>query len=775
MPSSSFTMAKRANGVCQGSLHRTLEQRPGVSSSSSKNIMVHCILFGIQLICYESTNALEEGEFATTSYKIVAMSSSGKDSFRLVTSQGTHLLCSAPTTACRELWLSAITAGLERTLAGTATYTATFQKVKPRLQSRRTIKAESYCHSCGKLERLEFPIIKDCAPLIQYCEEEKVDLCEKCSMAQGVVDHVIFVQEMHRAQGLDYSAIRAARAMVLKRIKPDLEFEDVPVTTRLQLTPNAYQAVSHVMIHPEFKALQRRSTTLDDLVQEFEQGIIGVLELLELMEQSVGIRDKEMAALKKQAFRMAGDMGTSLKMLAEQTLPTKQYTSTELLQCILDFLLDLSQEGEIQTIAFYWPQLCNIHLQMLPPTDSASMKRIELVEDFLLTIATNHSVHLAIELIWNHTADLEDAKTLKYCCKRKYAVIRFLCELESVLFDFDSGWGGGSVTVGSLLAPSNHQIQLLRDGMAEIQKYRMTQTEHLSQSCRLDKLNGRRRGNEQDAGPEMMAKEALRIARNADYLSSHLAFTKRLCDIAEKLRFQPVPNRAGMLQSELMKLNCSGAMGGDPLNVVKDSHSRVVRIPAKEGHVFRSKERTPVLLLIELNDEGVTEEENNGSGLNQQFKSEKLKEEKRNQEVSEEDMIKAVKLQSEAQPADSDMNSDENDDNPALESPSTNRTDAENEAQSTSSELSESVNTSQEPESDNAADDVPPPPLSPRLSAVMGTPKPSTPIGTLLEDPGSREGKSGGTEQRRKWTMPNFVLPMHISLTACLFHTHRCP
>jgi hypothetical protein len=360
---------------------------------------------------------------------------------------------------------------------------------------------------------------------------------------------------------------------------------------------------------------------------------------------------------------------------------------------------------------------------------------------------------LAIELIWNHTADLEDAKTLKYCCKRKFAVIRFLCELESVLFDFDSGWGGGRVTVGKLLTPSNHQIQLLKDGMAEIQKYRIKQTEHLSQSCRLDKLNGRHRWNEQEVGPEMMAREALRIANNADYLSSHLAFTRRLCDIAEKLRFQPVPKRAGLLQSELIKLNSSGAMGGDPLNVVKDSQSRVVRIPAKEGHVFRSKERTPVLLLVELNDEGVTEEESNGLGMNRQFKSEKLKEEKRNKDAADEadeDAEKAAKVQEETPQAGIDLNSKETDKSAVEDTSVDPSMDVENEAQSTSSELTASVNTSQEPESDTATNDVPLHPSSPINSALLAAPKASTPGGSMLEDSGSREGKRGAIDQRRK-------------------------
>jgi hypothetical protein len=179
--------------------------------------------------------------------------------------------------------------------------------------------------------------------------------------------------------------------------------------------------------------------------------------------------------------------------------------------------------------------------------------------------------------------------------------------LESLLFDFDSGWGGGSVTVGQFLAPSNHQIQLLKTQMQGIQKYRLVQTDlWLSRSRRMDKLMSSNSNTYKKPPDEVLAQEALRIAKNADYLSSHLAFTSRLCDIAENLRFLAVAERPHFLQTELAKLNASGTMGGDPLNklVQTTDHTRVVRIPTTEGHVFRSKERTPVLLLVEINDEG---------------------------------------------------------------------------------------------------------------------------------------------------------------------------
>jgi hypothetical protein len=483
------------------------------------------------------------------------------------------------------------------------------------------------------MERHEFPLSTHGTPLSQYGLEDRMDVCPKCHIAQGLVDHCIFIQQLYTSAQQEQDVLRLARHILLKKIQPDILIEDqTPSTNTLQVTPLSHHVLELVLRSPQGLAFCRVSPTLDDLELQFSQGLIGVLEFVELLEHAVGIKDKQLAQLKTQAFRVAGDMGTALKLLAEHALPNSntdnnnannannannhRYQSMELLQCILEFFLDLILEdtGELNTLAFFWPQICNIHLQMLPATNAASLLRIELMEDFLLTVATQHSVHLAIELIWSHCADLEDSQTIGYCAKRKYAVLRFLCELESLLFDFEIGWGGGSVTVGQFLSPSHHQIACLKGTMKEIQTHRLAQTDRLSRSRRLDKLTASLIENANKVEtrcPSVLAQEALRIAKNADYLSSHLAFTKRLCDIAEKLRFiLPVEQRPLFLQKELTKLNCSGAMGGDPLNKVMPDHSRVVRIPNTEGHVFRSKERTPVLLLVELNDEGA---ENNAA------------------------------------------------------------------------------------------------------------------------------------------------------------------
>jgi hypothetical protein len=622
---SSFAMAKFDAGVCQGSLVRAVEPRHGVVSSSTK-LSEYCLLVGVRLQCFESWLTLDKAEHPTAVFSIVgasAISGSGHDyAFRLVTNQGTHLWCSALTSACRDVWLRALHAGLERSLT-LPTSPPQLAPVKPRYQatSSRLKNLPKFCHCCGKLERYEFPLHSSCAPLSQYGMEDRMDLCPKCDLAQGLVDHCTWVHELYASRHQEQQALLAARTVILKKLSPKLIISPTLPTTNLELTPLSHHLLAQVLKSHECTSYCRVSPTLERLSLQFTRGSVGCLEFVELLEDAVGVKDMALAKLKLQAFRVAGDMGTALKLLKENALPnykteindnaalyhSSNQNSTELLQCILEFLLDLLQEGELQTLAFFWPQLLNIHLQMLPPRNATSLQRIELVEDFLLTVATQHSVHLAIELIWSHTADLEDAKTLSYCANRKHAVLRFLCEVESLLFDFDAGWGGGSVTVGQFLSPSTHQIALLKRSMKSIQSYRLSaQMGRLSRSHRFNKLSGDKTNHRR---PEVLAEEALRIAKNADYLSSHLAFTKRLCDIAERLRFLPVEERPQFLQIELSKLNTSGTMGGDPLNNAKTDHSRVVRIPTTEGHVFRSKERTPVLLLVELNDEGAETQE----------------------------------------------------------------------------------------------------------------------------------------------------------------------
>merc|ERR1740124_1823727 len=354
----------------------------------------------------------------------------------------------------------------------------------------------------------------------------------------------------------------------------------------------------------------------------------------------------EKIRMKKEALLVGGDMSSAIKMLREHALPTQQTyglgtaggngavkANTEMLACILEFLLDMCEGGELSLIGFFWSQLCQIHMQMLPPTDAESLRRAELMEDFLLTVCVKHSVQLSLELVWSCLADLEEGLGPAHlssasCRRRRFAMMRFVCELESLIFDYDGGWGGGTICLRKMLVPSVHQEALIKDAMGVLQLHRRFGSHHLTRSGRLDKLKADALAEElmqlpfssstslpptfhplplhsSPPAPVDDMKEAERkyhIARNAEYFSTQLMFSRRLGDIAEGLRFMELSQRTGNLVTDLEGLNFSGRLGGDPLNQICESEHglvNVLHIPSNEGHVFRSKERTPVLLLME--------------------------------------------------------------------------------------------------------------------------------------------------------------------------------
>lgn len=445
-----------------------------------------------------------------------------------------------------------------------------------------------------------------------------------------------------------------------------------PSSSWINLPPSASttKALLHLISTADFATYRRRSRVLDWNCRNLESGGIGCAsEFMENLDECAREASASLAAafgdngnvdeegegngptnpvmgMKKEAFRVAGDMGAAMKLLQDYALPPHSMDTgegggggiglagcigsgnTEMLACILEFLLDLCDEGEIQSVAFFWSQLRSIHLRMLPPRDADALVRVELVEDFLLTVSTRHSVHLALELVWGLIADLEESLAAgegsgycsSACRRRRFAVLRFACELESLLFDFDGGWDGGSVSLRGMLSPSQHQAALLRDAVAMLQLHRRFSSHHLTRSARLDKLRVEAalsgEGDESlseiscditKSSSEDTKRENLRIAKNAKYFASHLVFIRRLGDIAEKLRFMDVEKRPAALKRELDIMNSSGKFGGDPLNMLLGEGERlatVVHIPSKEGHVFRSKERTPVLLLMEMIREG---------------------------------------------------------------------------------------------------------------------------------------------------------------------------
>ena len=116
---------------------------------------------------------------------------------------------------------------------------------------------------------------------------------------------------------------------------------------------------------------------------------------------------------RKRSFKVAGDMSTALKLFHQHALPANEDRGDEdgadMLAVILEFFLELCDEGQAGALAFFCPQVCHVHLQMLPATGARQLARAEMVEDFLLTVSARHSVSLALGLSWGLAADLEES------------------------------------------------------------------------------------------------------------------------------------------------------------------------------------------------------------------------------------------------------------------------------------------------------------------------------------------------------------------------------
>jgi len=535
------------------------------------------------------------------------------------------------------------------------------------------------CASCGRYAPEYAMKLTPSCPLPQYGMENKVLVCSLCLNGQGVLRHISYLTSLYASDVHERLAWAKARDLafdVVKRICieqkelvctsncGDKYADGIPVeqvtfswdgtSEQLHNLPSeTAQVLTDLIRRSDFAACRRRSQTLDQLCSTWQKDDRaevgdGVAEFLtslqenarEAMTSSTGRIKVEKIEMKKEALKVGGDMTATMKMLHEYALPKSVYgvdssssaqspptDNSEMLACILEFLLDICEEGNLSPIAFFWPQLCQIHMQMLPPTDSESLARVELFEDFLLTVCVKYSVHLSLELVWRCVADLEESLDPTItgsaaCQRRRFALLRFVCELESLLFGFDGGWGGGTVSLRGMLIPSDHQEMLIKDTFGILQLHRRCSSHHLTRSVRLAKLQIEIPELSPEVEPHKLASEKsqkdaanykLQVARNAEYYSSQLMFCRRLGDIAEKLFSLDVDKRAEALRGDLNTLNSSGRMGGDPLNQISDKSGEflnVMHMPSTEGHVFRSKERTPVLLLLEtLRDRNTTHEE----------------------------------------------------------------------------------------------------------------------------------------------------------------------
>ena len=150
--------------------------------------------------------------------------------FRLVTEQGTHLYCAAPTSTCRDLWLGALHAGLDRSLLESGIpKQQPLQPPPPAKTGRLRPRIKKHCFSCGAIDDADkSPIRVKCVPVPHYAKETRCDLCQNCLIAQGLLNHVCFLRELFASAHHERKALMMAKQLcwnAMKEANPALERE----------------------------------------------------------------------------------------------------------------------------------------------------------------------------------------------------------------------------------------------------------------------------------------------------------------------------------------------------------------------------------------------------------------------------------------------------------------------------------------------------------------------------------------------------------------------
>ena len=227
MITSSTNPAIRQHGVCTGSLWR----QEGVNTPTSSHHhtlgdLEYAAAYGNYLETYESLAAYTRGDAAVRCYEVVgASATSSERSFRIVTNQGTHVNCQAVSPKCRDLWLATLNAGLELSLLQQQrpAQATTFEMPAPQAAAhskKRKPSFSKYCASCGALDSKK-TVMAAAAPLFQYGKEVRCDLCHDCHVAQGVVNHLRFVQACMESAQQEQDALQQVWNLCWKVVAPN--------------------------------------------------------------------------------------------------------------------------------------------------------------------------------------------------------------------------------------------------------------------------------------------------------------------------------------------------------------------------------------------------------------------------------------------------------------------------------------------------------------------------------------------------------------------------
>ncbi|GMI19695.1 hypothetical protein TrRE_jg9768 [Triparma retinervis] len=291
--------------------------------------------------------------------------------------------------------------------------------------------------------------------------------------------------------------------------------------------------------------------------------------------------DEERGVIMQRGGRIAEDITTAIKLLRMHASKTTGSPSN--LRYVLEYFLTLTSTPEgLSSLSLFWPQILQCYTSLFPLVGGVTGHRIRsLYADFLLAVS-GASTKLCLELVWHIRAGVNWGRSFNVGDAQK---VKILVQIEA---SFNGEiWGTGKAATEGRFRPTKHQQTLI---------WAMLRREGASNR---DMLRGSvKRRVAEKMGGDMKAK--------GKHFVGQLTIMRELgTAAAECFKIQDVSSRPEFLEASLERINTllkppNGNEGLVCENPVGGGGERILGLVEKEGRVFRSKARTPILVYFEI-------------------------------------------------------------------------------------------------------------------------------------------------------------------------------
>ncbi|CAM9557672.1 unnamed protein product [Chrysoparadoxa australica] len=532
----------------------------------------YCVLIGAALYSYESASAYRRHSPPCSVVELIGCSVF-EGSLVYVTAGGHSQYCTFLSPKEKEEWLVAMKFGVEMHLGqparvseptglqpGAAAESDTCQVTGV---SFGVTNPRYNCSSCGCACTHE-----SCSreiPLPQHGMDQAVRVCTRCFLAQHLLCHLSMLNNMFACHLHERQLALRGRPFALAQMKKHCQ------TTEME------------------------ADSVKEGLVLLEKGLVREEEFGRLLQAEQRYQRDEAANGFVAHFQAIAE-NCDDQVLCLVTLLMEEDISIYEFQVAIVALYQV----KLHDIDFYWPQLVHALYQLIPAHTLEGILKVELLEDFLLWCC-RLSAHLALKLIWLENGYLEDITTSPVADTGKQVnLIRLCMELEELMLEGAPQHACESRHVQhSLIHPTGSQSSLLAGHLLRLQhlRARVAAEYHISYKAKL--------WTHQCHTEDKLLQPPPGMARNASgdlasYFENQLVFVQHLVDIAERLRFvEPPEKRQDALKQELAKLETLGLQGYVPCCKASDPICPIVRVPANEGHVFKTKARAPTLITCE--------------------------------------------------------------------------------------------------------------------------------------------------------------------------------